>query len=78
MMGAGGDELEVRGLGVEPYDPVGHHLGVGLLLRPLDAVDDDALRIVGVGRVDRGDGPGQAIVGTGRAGTRRDAQREPA
>jgi hypothetical protein len=39
---------------------------VSLLLRALDAVDDDRVGVAGVGRVDGGDGAGEAV-GIGHA-----------
>src|SRR5581483_9819666 len=43
-------------VGPQPVDPLRHELGVGQLLGPLDAAHDDAVGVIGVGRVDGGDG----------------------
>ena len=56
MVGTGGEELRVGGVGVEPAHPLGDQLGVRELLRPCDTVDDEHVRILGVAGVDGGEG----------------------
>ena len=56
VVGAGGEQERLIGLGAQGADPAGHHLGVGGLLGPGDAADGQPVGVGGVGLVDAADG----------------------
>ena len=61
-MGAGCEQERLAGFGVEAVDPVGHELRVGALLGSVLPARLNAVRIVFVRRVDRGESGFKAAV----------------